>query len=307
MVPRHWRSDIRSVYLPFIDTFYLKSLNGIDNFHTDKIMSPTYKIIHNNRIDKLQIKTNMNIDYFHSTPELHHFDEIIFCTGWGFDSSIFEFNIDLCNNQKFPSINYNYESTNNQNLFFIGALMHSQDYGKSSGGFIHGFRYLIKLFTQLNYNISLNTKEIYFDGTMKCYTILAEHIHYRINNSSSLYQLFGLMCDVFYFDKQEKKIYYIHDIKRDCIKYIPQLDDIENINVLMLEYGENVTNLDKLGGFNKYNPSLLHPKMYIYNKNRNGIILNDRVTFDENIIAEFNDNHTFNRIIQTLKMCNLIF
>ena len=46
----------------------------------------------------------------------------------------------------------NFESVNVNNLFFVGPLMHYQDYRKSSGAFIHGFRYLIKSFISLETN-----------------------------------------------------------------------------------------------------------------------------------------------------------
>ena len=35
-------------------------------------------------------------------------------------------------------------STKVKNLYFAGTPMHGRDYRKSSGGFIHGFRYLIR-------------------------------------------------------------------------------------------------------------------------------------------------------------------
>ena len=62
----------------------------------------------------------------------------------------------LTKNKKYPEINGKYESSNNTNLFFIGSLMHSLDCKKSSGGFIHGFRYLIKFFVNMNCSCSVN-------------------------------------------------------------------------------------------------------------------------------------------------------
>jgi hypothetical protein len=43
--------------------------------------------------------------------------------------------------KKFPMIDGSYESVDYQNLFYVGTLTHSLDFRKSSGGFIHGFRY----------------------------------------------------------------------------------------------------------------------------------------------------------------------
>ena len=73
----------------------------------------------------------LNNNNYYSNKQLEYFDEIIFCTGWKFDDSIFNFNVEKTINDKFPEIKYNYESSNNKNLFFIGSLMHSRDFKKS--------------------------------------------------------------------------------------------------------------------------------------------------------------------------------
>lgn len=43
--------------------------------------------------------------------------------------------------KKYPMIDGSYESIDYHNLFYAGTLTHSLDFRKSSGGFIHGFRY----------------------------------------------------------------------------------------------------------------------------------------------------------------------
>lgn len=48
--------------------------------------------------------------------------------------------------KKYPKINYDYESTDYENLYFAGTVAHSLDFRKSSGGFIHGFRYTSRWF-----------------------------------------------------------------------------------------------------------------------------------------------------------------
>ena len=42
---------------------------------------------------------------------------------------------------KYAQMTSGWESVNEPNLFFAGALGHGLDWRKSSGGFIHGFRY----------------------------------------------------------------------------------------------------------------------------------------------------------------------
>lgn len=299
----HYVGDIRSVYLPFLDTFYLKSLNGIDV--SNKELLNNCKITKDKTSGKYILLDMYEKNYYNQTKNLLEFDEIILCTGWRFDNSIFHFDVMLTINNKYPSVNYKYESVNNKNLFFIGSLMHSKDYRRGSGGFIHGFRYLIKLFTQLEYDIPLSIKNFNFLGNMDCYTQLSQHIYDRINNSSSLYQLYGVMCDIFYFDSNTKKIVYIEDITLESIEHL-NLKNIKNINVLMLEYGDKVKEISQLGSFNKYNPSFLHPRIYIYEKLGNEKILLDRIIFQEDLVADFSNINYLKKIKQVLKMCNLI-
>ena len=45
---------------------------------------------------------------------------------------------------KYPIMDEVWGSTKVKNLYFAGTPMHGRDYRKSSGGFIHGFRYLIR-------------------------------------------------------------------------------------------------------------------------------------------------------------------
>ena len=72
-------------------------------------------------------------------------DRVLGCTGWVFDTSIFdEATAPAMWTRRYPGLTPGFESTNVPGLFFAGTLMHGRDHRKSSGGFIHGFRYLVK-------------------------------------------------------------------------------------------------------------------------------------------------------------------
>ena len=45
---------------------------------------------------------------------------------------------------RYPQLTPSFESANVPGLYIAGTLMHGQDWKKSSGGFIHGFRYLVR-------------------------------------------------------------------------------------------------------------------------------------------------------------------
>jgi hypothetical protein len=89
--------------------------------------------------------------------------------------------------------------------------MHSHDYRISSGGFIHGFRYLIKLFMSINYNIPY-TKKIFEILNFQDMITLSNHILTRINNSSNIYQMFKFLGDIFYFNATTRKITYYENV-----------------------------------------------------------------------------------------------
>jgi thioredoxin reductase len=307
----HYVGDIRSIYMPFLDTFYLKSLNGIDENTSHALFNYTIEKnlnINDENYGKFKLFSNKhNKCLYNGSSDIEYFDEIIYCSGWQFDTSMFDFNIQLTYNKKFPKINYNYESINNKNIYFIGSLMHSKDFKKSSGGFIHGFRYLLKLFVNLNYNVSFTKLYFKFTDNLNCYTEIANHIYNRINFASSIYQLHSVLCDIYYFDTNINEIVYIEDITFECIKHF-DLSTVKYFNVLYLEYGKSPELINKLGDFDKYNPTFLHPKIYCYENHidrYDNYKLLDRITFEENLIADFKNPITYHKIKQTLKISNL--
>jgi cation diffusion facilitator CzcD-associated flavoprotein CzcO len=96
------------------------------------------------------------------------YHRIIYATGWKFDKGPLKgLSRDHATdhgrlNQKFPLLEDHYESFQFKNMYFIGVNSHGLDYKKSSGGFIHGFRYSVRKrhhcsnFTFLNISISFS-------------------------------------------------------------------------------------------------------------------------------------------------------
>jgi hypothetical protein len=91
--------------------------------------------------------------------------------------------------------------------------MHSLDFKKSSGGFIHGFRYLIKNFVNINYNIPFVTNIF----SHKNLNTLVRHMYDKINKSSAMYQMYGQLVDFFYIDKDTHEIVYYNNINKQLI------------------------------------------------------------------------------------------
>jgi hypothetical protein len=318
-ITSHYAGDLRTIYIPFLDTFLLKSLNAID--YNEILNEYNLVIEQENTNEKYKISINIDdlpnikkVDMIENGRNLY--DKIILCTGWKFDTSIFNFNLDMTLNNKYPNIKTNFESINNNNLFFIGSLMHSLDYRKSSGGFIHGFRYMIKSFINMNYNIPFISNKIKFETIEDC-NILVDIIYRRINTSSDIYQMFGYFSDIMYYNIKEKEIYYyinipininlqnsINDILNN--NNINNEDNIDNIYFqLTLEYGDKVTDILNIGRKvsnigTESKSTLIHPVLKIFNSNNNTII--DIIHFDEDLFAEFYDSNKYlNKFFRILK------
>ena len=297
----HYAGDLRSIYLPYYDTFLLKSLNAFEQCSG----KPTIIIRQTDKDSKYRVLSEDfdGTKYRNGTLD---FDHVILCTGWMFDSSIFDFDLAILPNGKYPIIGQNYQSVNNSKLFFIGSLMHSNDYKQSSGGFIHGFRYLIEYFFHLNYDGKFDTSNF----TSKNLNSLVNHMVYRINYSSSIYQMYGQMVDVFIYNTKTKVIHYINSVHYTFLRSPSTNMDLVYFT-LSLEYSKKIEN-DKISQLGVRTTAigteseaiLLHPIIRVM-KDVEGLnkALVDEIHFDEDIFADFTDKIRYaDKITRTLKM-----
>lgn len=310
----HYSGHLRSVYLPFYDTFFLKSNNGID------LVSDSKQLIIGKTDDNL-FELQKECKCCNYGENYSGFYQIINCTGWKCDLEFFDDSIKPLHN-KFPILNSKYESINIPNVYFIGSLMHFFDREVSSGGFIHGFRYLIDAFIKINYQNHSFTK-IEYDNKRQ----LLDNIMKRVNTSSGLYQMFGELGDVFY--KDDNKIYYIEQVPLTYIFSKFNTLNLPNTHIFILtleynkEYETDLKNLGKntssIGNENK--SQLLHPVVRVFNNvagqinnlndelfiTDNGYdkfeFLEDVHHFEENLLVNFTDKQKYesklNRILSS--------
>ena len=292
----HYTGDLRSVYIPFYDTFLLKSQNGIDGdaggvkFYIDQ-ETPNSPYVTSKKCSAV-----CPIKHTYRFGPKAEFDHVIYCTGWKFDDSIFQFEMLLTEDEKYPAIKPNYESADNTNLFFIGSLMHSLDFKKSSGGFIHGFRYLIKFFYQLNYS---NSFDVQIFNVKNNFKPLLDFIYKRMNRSSTLYQMYGQMSDIFYHDINSGEVTYYSNVHLSLLDHHMFKDKQHTFYTLTLEYGDTIIKqIDKLGandvsiGKESYS-YLLHPILTIYSPSTGKRDLLDQVHFSEDLLADFSRNEKY--------------
>ena len=197
----HYVGNVRAVNSRFLDHYELKSLDG-------------HLIIDANKMELYRRKDG-KIGYFVSEdgdeehegrPEKYEedgyergesnregYDFVLLATGWRSNRTLFSIgNVDPEFGSKYPVVKPTYESVNEANVWFVGALMHSLDLKKSAGGFIHGFRYLTRgVFDILSAKHSSGPQYI-----ASSIADLAKHMMMRINYSHAAYQMFSMMGDV---------------------------------------------------------------------------------------------------------------
>lgn len=286
----HYVGDVRATYLPFYDTFLLKSLNAIDSeplapiqFTQDTESGP-YKLMGKCR--------HCPLEHSYNIGSMNEFDTVIFCTGWKSDLSFFSFKIPMTKNEKYPEITDTYESPIHKNLFFLGSLMHSLDFRKGSGGFIHGFRYLIKYFFNFHYDKKFSIQRFKSNPT----EMVINHILEKINTSSALYQMYGQLGDIFIYEPSKKDILYFNHVPMPFLETIHRnINPNQIIFLLMLVYGEPVTEIENLGlkksrVGTESQARLLHPVIRVFKQSAekgDGIDLIEEFHLDEDIVSNF--------------------
>jgi thioredoxin reductase len=299
-----YSGSLRMKYLKVLDSFYLKSQVAIleNNINPYEQIS-SINIINDNLVFYISNTqtTTQNTRILQVPGKIF---KVICCTGTKFDDSIFNFEIEKTVNDKFPKIDHKYQSSNIENLYFIGNLMHSKDYKISSGGFIHGFRYLIKLFTHINYNLPFKCKIFEFNGSLDIYEQLAKYILYRINTSSDLYQMHSVLCDNFYYNSYEKKIYYYENVTKELIQYEKIHNGKQHVCVGLQSVLEKNKKYDvrDVHMFERFNQSYLHPYFDILNNHGRNV-----KTLPEELFINFSEDRFLHEVKDILKTCPLIF
>jgi len=202
----HYVGHLRGINNEFIDSYQLKSLdtliqlNDADN-HWPETLSKradgklTYAGIEN-RIGGV-------------------FDIVISAIGWQFNKGPFaELTPRMMDHSdggdRYPELDATYQSVNIPGLYFAGGLSHGPDKGKSSGGFIHGFRYNVRALAKILLSeckhgncMEWPSEEIgcISDHSRKDFAAakMAKNMMERIGSTSGLYQMFGELQDMYVF------------------------------------------------------------------------------------------------------------
>lgn len=256
----HFVGNIRAVNNNFYDSYQLKS------------MSFSYEI------DNVIIK-KVDEDKFSIIGSPYVFDDIIYCTGFSSNLSILDESIrpDYVY-EKYPEINWRFESTKTKNLYFCGANTQSLDYKESTLAFIHGFRYTGKfLYNIINYDNINNFECIEIKKDLNELTLF---ILKEVSENSCIWQCFKFWGILIVIYENKFKIY-----RNIPVKYVKQYaDQFKNNDIIMitLEYGfekddDAFDSFPVYHEFTGYVSKFIHPIIRYYPKNNNRFNLKSKI------------------------------
>jgi thioredoxin reductase len=182
----HYVGHLRAVNNDLLDTYQLKSQNAL--------LDGTIQ-----RIERRGGSYLVTVSFARANEVTKDipYDRVIVCTGFRFDPSIFDRSCrpELVIDDRLPAQTAEWESVNVPDLYFAGTLMQVRDFKRSTGGFIHGFRYGIRSLHRM-----LERKYHGVEWPHRRFPaeprVLADALITRVNRTSALWQQFGFLCDL---------------------------------------------------------------------------------------------------------------
>ncbi|XP_065889903.1 FAD-dependent oxidoreductase domain-containing protein 2-like isoform X3 [Dysidea avara] len=241
----HYVGDLRAINDEILDTYQLKSLDGIFEAELDSedqaILTKGNKLylILSQELAKMQkqyadkLPDNNGIGTFQSG-----YDHIIRCLGFRFNFSIFTHSANPIsdNIKKYPDLLTNYESSSVPDMFFAGAAAHSLDYKVSAGGFIHGFRYTARA---LYKHLQWKYHGVPWPSVLLSPIDLTSHLVKRINEASGIYQMFNVLADVAVI-REDGLVDYLEEVPVLSLHQFKKFTGHNNSQLITLEmqYGQ---------------------------------------------------------------------
>ncbi len=225
----HYVGHLRAVNNNLLDTYQLKSQNALLDGTIQRI----------DRRDGTYLVTVSFARANEVTKDIPY-DRVIVCTGFRFDPSIFDASCrpELVIQDRFPAQTAEWESVNVPGLYFAGTLMQVRDFKRSTGGFIHGFRYgvraLHRILERKHHGVEWPRRELPADPGALADAVLA-----RVNRTSALWQQFGFLCDLITVGP-DGRAHYLEELPVD---YVPASYGGDRFTVT-LEYGPDHDRLD---------------------------------------------------------------
>ncbi|MFC9995224.1 NAD(P)-binding domain-containing protein [Nocardia sp. NPDC127526] len=238
----HYVGHLRAVNNNFLDTYQLKSQNALLDGDVVSIER-----------DDAGYRVRFSFSRADEVVKQLRYDRVLVCTGFRFDASIFDQDCrpELVIDDRFPALTPAYESVNVPGLYFAGTLMQHRDFKKSTGGFIHGFRYAVRALSRIldeRYH-GREWPQRQLDRTADA---LAAAVTARVNRSSALWQQFGVIGDLLLIPPagparylEEIPVDHAHEKHYDCdyftitLEYGPDHDKVDPFDITVRRTAQN--------------------------------------------------------------------
>lgn len=275
----HYVGDLRAVNNQLLDTYQLKSLDGVleASINEVKILKKDGKLHLALVEDDEEDAVTPAEELFDNFAMREPYDRIIRCLGFKFDEDIFnqsmKFSHPKGRTNKFISIHPNYESVDYQGMFVAGTASHSLDFRKSAGGFIHGYRYTARALFHL---LDWRYHSVPWPSATAPNDQLINYILKRINEASGTYQMFSMLGDIIILN-ENRTFTYLEEFPIHLIHKLPEMSGhaASRVIVLNLQYGasfsgpgNDVFRADRATGdpSDAHTSNFLHPCFYYYEK-----------------------------------------
>ncbi|CAG5897420.1 unnamed protein product [Menidia menidia] len=293
----HYVGDLRAVNNDLIDTYQLKSLDGLVEARLEKIVIAQVKEQGGRRSGgrkkerrkqlyltlKKYVNTQNSSDltreelpgyHIDNFPTRKPYDRVIRCLGFRFNFSIFESSACPPNSEnakgRLPGVTAWYEGNNTPNLFVLGTASHSRDYRASAGGFVHGFRYTVRAVHRV---LEHRNHGNLWPSTKLLTTQLQAWILKRVGEASGPYQMFEVLGDVILLHGSHCQ--YVEEF---LLQALPDFSSLSGhkvskhgLIVLVMQYGKK--KIDYLGRgraetdwTKAWQSNFLHPVLYYYDR-----------------------------------------
>ncbi|XP_063039743.1 FAD-dependent oxidoreductase domain-containing protein 2 [Engraulis encrasicolus] len=280
----HYVGDLRAVNNELLDTYQLKSLDGLVEGSLEDIaivrreegrrkekrkgqkdrrkktkggaergqqlyLTLTELLDVSSRNRSAKVRAENLPGHFNDNFSLRQpYDRVIRCLGFRFNFSIFDGSARPLKSKgargRLPGVTAWYEGQGNPNMFVLGTAAHSRDYRSSAGGFVHGFRYTVRAVHRV---LEHRHHGNAWPSTRLPANQLLSRLLKRVNEASGPYQMFGILGDVVLLHGSYCE--YLEEFPVQALPEFPALSGhavpAKGLLVLVMQYGLNRT--DSLG------------------------------------------------------------
>jgi thioredoxin reductase len=242
----HYVGNVRGVNNEILDSYMLKSMDGASGYlDASKV---DFRRGADGRINVWEMDYDQNgqVDGEFICDDFSPVDIVLDCSGWKMDTKPFVNGLrPEMKTPRYPLLSANFESVNEKGLFIAGTLMHGRDWKLSSGGFVHGFRYLVRAL-QRQFEVDHHNQKWpsvaitggESGGLNSLASAINSHVFKRINSMAGPYQMFAYLADLVIFTKDTSGALvtkYLEEVPVDYITNV--LDGAEHYFSVIFEYG----------------------------------------------------------------------